>query len=68
MIVPTQKVARELGYLNIADKDIIDAYDVDKLADDRIVVLCTGSQGEPLSALARMASRHKSLSIRPQGA
>ncbi len=29
---------------------IIDAYDVDKLADDRIVVLCTGSQGEPLSA------------------
>ena len=51
----------------LPDKDIIDAYDVDKLADDRIVVLCTGSQGEPLSALARMANgEHKSLSIRPQ--
>ncbi|MDU4867563.1 ribonuclease J [Lancefieldella parvula] len=66
-MITNTKVARELGYLNIADKDIIDAYDVDKLADDRIVVLCTGSQGEPLSALARMANgEHKSLSIRPQ--
>ena len=59
-MITNTKVARELGYLNIADKDIIDAYDVDKLADDRIVVLCTGSQGEPLSALARMANgEHK---------
>ena len=66
-MITNTKIARELGYLNIADKDIIDAYDVDKLADDRIVVLCTGSQGEPLSALARMANgEHKSLSIRPQ--
>ena len=66
-MITNTKIARELGYLNIDDKDIIDAYDVDKLADDRIVVLCTGSQGEPLSALARMANgEHKSLSIRPQ--
>ena len=58
------KVARDLGYLDIRDEDIIDAYDVDKFADEKIVVLCTGSQGEPLSALARMANgEHKSLSI-----
>ena len=58
------KVARELGYLKIDDENIIDSYDVDRIPDDKIVVLCTGSQGEPLSALARMATgEHKSLSI-----
>ncbi len=45
------RVARELGYLNIDDADIIDAFDIDNLPDDKIVVMCTGSQGEPLSAL-----------------
>lgn len=58
------RVARELGYLNIDDADIIDAFDIDKLPDDKIVVMCTGSQGEPLSALSRMANgEHKTLSI-----
>lgn len=57
-------VARELGYLNIDDADIIDAFDIDNLPDDKIVVMCTGSQGEPLSALSRMANgEHKTLSI-----
>lgn len=59
------RVARELGYLNIDDADIIDAFDIDNLPDDKIVVMCTGSQGEPLSALSRMANgEHKTLSIR----
>lgn len=58
------RVARELGYLNIDDDDIIDAFDIDNLPDDKIVVMCTGSQGEPLSALSRMANgEHKTLSI-----
>lgn len=58
------RVARELGYLKIDEDDIIDAYDVDRIPDEKVVVLCTGSQGEPLSALARMATgEHKSLSI-----
>lgn len=58
------RVARELGYLNIDDADIIDAFDIDNLLDDKIVVMCTGSQGEPLSALSRMANgEHKTLSI-----
>lgn len=58
------RVARELGYLNIDDSDIIDAFDIDNLPDDKIVVMCTGSQGEPLSALSRMANgEHKTLSI-----
>lgn len=58
------KVARELGYLHVNEDDLIDAYDIKDLPDDKIVVMCTGSQGEPLSALARMANgEHKSLSI-----
>lgn len=58
------RVARELGYLNIDDADIIDAFDIDNLPDDKIVVMCTGSQGEPLSALSRMANgEHKTVSI-----
>ena len=64
-MITNTKVARELGYLNVAEDDIIDAYDVERIPDEKIVVLCTGSQGEPLSALARMANgEHKSLSIR----
>ena len=63
-MVTNTKVARQLGCLRIDEDDIIDAYDVDRIPDEKIVVLCTGSQGEPLSALARMANgEHKSLSI-----
>ncbi len=57
-------VARELGYLKVPDASIIDAYDVKGIPDNKIVVMCTGSQGEPLSALARMANgEHKTLSM-----
>ncbi len=63
-MVTNTRVARELGYLHIKEEDIIDAFDADDVVDDKIVVLCTGSQGEPLSALSRMANgEHKSLSI-----
>ena len=58
------RIARELGYLKIAEEDIIDAFDIDKYPENRVVVMCTGSQGEPLSALARMATgEHKTLQI-----
>lgn len=63
-MVTNTKVARELGYLHVANEDIVDAFEIDDIPDDKIVVLCTGSQGEPLSALARMANgEHKSLTI-----
>ncbi|MDO5709225.1 MAG: ribonuclease J, partial [Coriobacteriales bacterium] len=63
-MVTNTKIARDLGYLRIDESDIVDAYEVDDIPDDKIVVLCTGSQGEPLSALARMANgEHKSLTI-----
>ena len=63
-MISNTKIARELGYLDIPEEDIIDAFDVDGLPDEKVVVLCTGSQGEPLSALARMANgEHRSLTI-----
>ena len=58
------RVARELGYLKVDESDIIDAYDINNLPENKIVVMCTGSQGEPLSALSRMANgEHKTLSM-----
>ncbi|MCL2819077.1 MAG: ribonuclease J [Actinomycetia bacterium] len=59
-------IARELGYLEIEDRDYIDAYEIKKLPSDKIVVMCTGSQGEPLSALSRIAAgEHKTIRIDP---
>ncbi|MBE6469567.1 MAG: ribonuclease J [Coriobacteriaceae bacterium] len=58
------RVARELGYLKIDEEDLIDAFEINGIPEEKIVVMCTGSQGEPLSALSRMANgEHKTLSI-----
>jgi ribonuclease J len=58
------RIARELGYLNVPDNRLIDAYDAKDIPARDIVVLCTGSQGEPLSALARMANgEHRTVPI-----
>lgn len=63
-MVQNTDIARRLGYLNIADKNLIDAYDLKGCPPDSYVVMCTGSQGEPLSALARIANgNHKTISI-----
>lgn len=51
----TVKVAQDLGYLNIKDNTLIDVNDIDNYDTDKIVLLTTGSQGEPMSALTRMA-------------
>lgn len=63
-MVNNTKIARELGYLNIDAENIVDAFDTHGLPPEKVVVLCTGSQGEPLSALARMANAdHRTVSI-----
>ena len=52
--------ARRLGILHLADSDVIDISEVDDLDPGRVVIICTGSQGEPYSALSLMAAReHK---------
>ncbi|MFD0959539.1 ribonuclease J [Paenibacillus chungangensis] len=59
-------IASELGYLDIPEGMIIEPEEVNKMAADRVVILCTGSQGEPMSALTRMArSTHRKVDILP---
>lgn len=58
-------VAKELGYLDIPEDILIDINDLYKYEDGEIVLITTGSQGEPMSALARMASsEHKKVEIK----
>jgi ribonuclease J len=52
--------ARELGILTVPEEDVVPIEEIDRLDPQRVVVICTGSQGEPLSALSLMAAReHK---------
>ena len=52
--------ARRLGIVRLDDRDVIDISEVDSLDPGRVVIICTGSQGEPYSALSLMAAReHK---------
>jgi len=62
----TVKVAQELGYLKIPNRVLIDASQINNFEDKQITIITTGSQGEPMSALSRMAmSEHKQVSIKP---
>ena len=52
--------ARELGHLHVPEDAILDIEEIAKLPPEQVAVICTGSQGEPLSALSLMAAReHK---------
>lgn len=58
------EIARKLGYLHVSDEDIVDAYEINSMPSNSTVILCTGSQGEPLSALARIAKgSHKTIDV-----
>jgi ribonuclease J len=56
-MVRNMAVAIDLGYLTAPDGVIVDLKAVDDLPDDEVVLMCTGSQGEPMAALSRMANR-----------
>ncbi|ANE47591.1 ribonuclease J [Paenibacillus swuensis] len=65
-MVNVVNIASELGYLNIPDGMLIEPEEVNKMSADRVVILSTGSQGEPMSALTRMArSTHRKIDILP---
>lgn len=55
-MVNVVSVAIERGYLDVPEGMLIDAKDVDKLAPEKVAILCTGSQGEPMAALSRLAN------------
>ena len=59
-------IARQLGYLHIPDDMLVELRQMRDLQPDRVLILTTGSQGEPLSALSRIAmDDHKKISIEP---
>ncbi len=59
-------LAKDLGYLNIPAGTMVDIQKIKNIKDSELVIITTGSQGEPMSALTRMANNmHKQVSIRP---
>ena len=60
------RISKELGYLNVPDTLIVPLERLKNYTDDQIILLTTGSQGEPMSALSRMAmSDHRRVSVGP---
>ena len=58
--------AAELGYLNVPDNTLIDIDEMKNYPDEQMVLITTGSQGESMAALSRMAANiHKKVSIKP---
>jgi ribonuclease J len=65
-MVRNMGIARDLGYLRIPAGLIMDLKEIDNLPTDEVVLISTGSQGEPMSALSRMANRaHQQIRIEP---
>ena len=56
-MVRNMAVARDLGFLTVPGGTLIDLSDLENLPDENVVIISTGSQGEPLAALSRMANR-----------
>ncbi len=65
-MVNVVSVALELGYLTIPDGMLIDANEVNQMAPEKVAILCTGSQGEPMAALSRLSSsKYRQVEIMP---
>ncbi|RKT77616.1 ribonuclease J [Terracoccus luteus] len=62
-MVRNMGIAAELGYLHVPDGILIDIKRIDSLRDDEVVLICTGSQGEPMAALSRMANREHRIDV-----
>lgn len=58
------RVSRELGYLEVDDKHIVSVDEIGRFRPDQLVIMTTGSQGEPMSALTRMSlGEHRKIQI-----
>ncbi|MFF7205942.1 MULTISPECIES: ribonuclease J [unclassified Streptomyces] len=62
-MVRNMGIARDLGYLKVPPGLVVDVKTLDDLPDHEIVLVCTGSQGEPMAALSRMANRDHQIRI-----
>jgi ribonuclease J len=65
-MVDNVKMALDLGYLSAPEDMIVHVDDLEDYPDSQIAIVCTGTQGEPTSALVRMANReHRQVSLKP---
>jgi len=62
-MVRNMGVARDLGYLTIPSGLMVTVDELENLPDEKVVLVCTGSQGEPMAALSRMANNDHSIKI-----
>ncbi|QSZ51308.1 ribonuclease J [Arthrobacter sp. D5-1] len=62
-MVRNMTIAQSLGYLTIPRNTLVDFRRLQKSDDPKVVLICTGSQGEPLAALSRMANKDHAISI-----
>src|SRR5690554_1015174 len=62
-MVRNMAIAVDLGYLHVPPNVLIDSKKADNLPPEKIVYMCTGSQGEPMAALSRMASLDHNLQV-----
>jgi ribonuclease J len=63
-MVRNMGIARDLGFLNVADDDVIDIGAAEMMPAERIVLVTTGTQGEPMAALSRMSrGEHRSITL-----
>lgn len=64
-LVKVFEIASNLGYLRIPEGMMVALSEVDRLKDNKVVILCTGTQGEPMAALSRIAKNmHKHIKIK----
>lgn len=60
-------IGQELGYIQVPEGMLIDVKDIDNYADNQILIICTGSQGEAMAALTRIAfGSHRTVQIYPE--
>ena len=64
-MVRNMGIAAEMGYLEVPPNTLVDVKKIDDLPDDKMVLMCTGSQGEPMAALSRIANRDHRVSVGP---